>query len=129
MGDPLNEETELGPLTSLYAVRRARAQVTRSVEVGARCLAGGETLPPAYYMPTILEDVTPDMPVMAKEAFGPPVTPVYLFRDADSAVEDRERFALRTPVRPDLREPAQRASRGSQAGCGGVVINHVLSHR
>src|SRR5581483_8838608 len=71
MGDPVSEETELGPLISPDAVKRAHAQVTKSIAMGAKCLTGGDTVGAAYYKPTVLVDVTPDMPVMSEEVFGP----------------------------------------------------------
>jgi acyl-CoA reductase-like NAD-dependent aldehyde dehydrogenase len=85
MGDPLSEDTELGPLITPEAAHRADEQVQASVAMGARCLSGGRRVGGSYYEPTILVDVTPDMPVMKDEVFGP-VAPVCSFKDGDEAV-------------------------------------------
>jgi acyl-CoA reductase-like NAD-dependent aldehyde dehydrogenase len=85
MGDPSSEETELGPLITPEAAGRADEQVQASVAMGARCLAGGRRVGGSYYEPTILVDVTPDMPVMKDEVFAP-VAPVCSFKDGDEAV-------------------------------------------
>src|SRR4029079_6177889 len=78
MGDPLLEETDLGAVISPQAVAKAQEQVRRSLEMGARCLTGGESVASSYHQPTVLVDVTPEMPVMCDEVFGP-VAPIYTF--------------------------------------------------
>lgn len=122
MGDPASEETELGPLISPEAVQRAHSQVAKSLEMGARCLTGGEPVAPAYYKPTVLVDVTPDMPVMAEEVFGP-VAPVYPFRDADNAVAiaNDSPYGLQSSVFSENLHNA--LSVAHRLEVGGVVIN------
>ena len=61
--------------------------------MGARCIAGGKRVWRSFYEPTIkMVNVTPEMPVMKDEVFGP-VAPVCSFKDADEAVAMAQRVA------------------------------------
>jgi succinate-semialdehyde dehydrogenase/glutarate-semialdehyde dehydrogenase len=73
IGDPLDESTQIGPLAKASFVDDIDSQVHRSVKMGARLVTGGHRLdrPGNYYAPTVLADVTPDMPVFKEETFGP----------------------------------------------------------
>ncbi len=73
MGDPLAEETDVGPLARHDLRDELHEQVQQSVEKGARLLLGGE-IPEgdgAYYPPTVLTDVKRGMPAYDEELFGP----------------------------------------------------------
>jgi succinate-semialdehyde dehydrogenase/glutarate-semialdehyde dehydrogenase len=72
-GDPLDPDTELGPLAGLELRGRLHEQVSRSVERGARILLGGRVPggPGAFYPPTVLSGVRPGMPAFDEELFGP----------------------------------------------------------
>lgn len=122
MGDPVSEETELGPLISPDAVKRAHAQVTKSIAMGAKCLTGGDTVGAAYYKPTVLVDVTPDMPVMSEEVFGP-VAPIFPFGTADNAVRiaNDSPYGLQSSVFSENLHNA--LSVAHRLEVGGVVIN------
>ncbi len=108
MGDPLSEETELGPLITPQAAAKVDAQVKESVAMGARCLAGGARVGYSFFQPTVLVDVTPDMPVMKDEVFGP-VAPICTFTDVEEAISDGEWFAIRSAVERLLDQHQQRA--------------------
>jgi len=73
MGDPMAEDTELGPLAREDLRDDVHRQVLRSVERGARLLLGGEVPKGggAFYPPTVLADVRPGMPAADEEVFGP----------------------------------------------------------
>src|SRR6185503_4564104 len=73
MGDPAKEGTKLGPMVSVKARDEIHAQVTKSVEKGARLLLGGKVpdRPGAWYPPTVLSDVRPGQPAHDDEVFGP----------------------------------------------------------
>lgn len=73
MGDPLDEETVIGPMARADLRDELADQVTRSIEAGAT-LHLGEGVPNgagAFYPPTILTDVGPGMPAYSEELFGP----------------------------------------------------------
>src|SRR6266446_92318 len=72
-GDPLSEQTALGPLARHDLRDALHDQVQRSVAMGARCLLGGK-IPEgrgAYYPPTVLTDVKKGIPAHEEELFGP----------------------------------------------------------
>jgi succinate-semialdehyde dehydrogenase/glutarate-semialdehyde dehydrogenase len=79
---------DVGPLISAEAVDSIHSQVRRSVDQGATVLTGGEPLERDghFYAPTVLTDVTPDMPVMTEETFGP-VLPIMPVADAEEALD------------------------------------------
>jgi len=73
MGDPMNEDSDIGPLARPDLRVNLHRQVTESVQHGARCLLGGE-IPEgrgSYYPVTVLADVGPGMPAYEEELFGP----------------------------------------------------------
>ena len=73
VGDPMDEETDVGPLATAGIRDEVEEQVRRSVEMGARVLVGGERGegPGFFYRPTILADIPPDSPAYREEVFGP----------------------------------------------------------
>jgi succinate-semialdehyde dehydrogenase/glutarate-semialdehyde dehydrogenase len=87
VGDPLDPKTQIGPLARADLVDNLERQVDESVRMGARVLTGGERIPGKgfFYRPTVLADVTEDMPVFKEETFGP-VAAVLRVRDAEEAV-------------------------------------------
>ena len=88
IGDPTQEDTKIGPLARADLAENLAHQVEASVEAGAKVLTGGEHLDrgPAWYAPTVLVNVTLDMPVMAEETFGPAAA-VIAFSTDDEAVD------------------------------------------
>ena len=88
VGDPLERSTEMGPMARERLRAEIHALVMQSREQGARILLGGEIPdgPGSFYPPTVLVDVTNDMPVCRQEAFGP-VAPILKANDIDHAVE------------------------------------------
>ena len=122
MGDPASEETDLGPLITPAAAEKADKQVSESVTMGARCLMGGKRATGSFYEPTILVDVTPDMPVMKDEVFGP-VAPVCSFKDIDSAIRmaNDSAFGLQSSVFSSNISKALKIAHRLEVG--GVVIN------
>jgi succinate-semialdehyde dehydrogenase / glutarate-semialdehyde dehydrogenase len=85
IGSPTDEDTRIGPLAKPGFVDDIDDQVSRSVAMGARLLAGGKRVEGHgnFYEPTVIADVTPDMPVFREETFGP----VMVLIRADSAEE------------------------------------------
>lgn len=84
-GDPLDMDTDIGPLARVDLAEDIEKQVESSVKMGAKVLIGGKR-ENAFYEPTILTDVTTDMPVFKEEVFGP-VAPVMKFSTFEEAVE------------------------------------------
>lgn len=87
MGDPTDEATQLGPLSSREQVERVHEQVEASLARGARALCGGAPREGegAWYPATVLVDVAPGMPAYDDEIFGP-VASVIRARDDEDAL-------------------------------------------
>lgn len=87
VGDPLDEETEVGPLARRDLVEELYEQVTDAVGKGAEVIIGGNPSESQgfFYPPTILSGVKPGMRAFTEELFGP-VAVVMAAGDADEAV-------------------------------------------
>lgn len=87
VGDPMDPETQLGPMARHDLRQELHEQVQASVAKGARLLMGGEVPegPGAFYPVTLLTDITPDMPAYKEEFFGP-VALVFKAADMEEAV-------------------------------------------
>jgi len=73
VGDPMDRETEIGPLAREDLIGDLQRQVKESCDRGARAVVGGGRLdrPGYYFAPTVLVDVRPDQAVATEETFGP----------------------------------------------------------
>lgn len=124
IGDPLDEESQWGPLINERAVERAERYVAGAVEAGAEIAYGGSRLSERtaghWYPPTLLTSVTNDMQVAQDDVFGP-VYVVIPYDTIDDAVEiaNDSRFGLAGAVftsDPDLAlDVARRVRTGSIA--------------
>ena len=125
MGDPFADDTVLGPLSSLAAAERLQEQVERAVAQGATLVAGG-TRDGAFYEPTVLTGVTPEMDVYREELFGPAGV-VYRVADEDEAVKiaNDTSFGLGSYVYTTDPEQAERVANKIDAGM--VYVNLVLA--
>ncbi|MFV5492241.1 NAD-dependent succinate-semialdehyde dehydrogenase [Acinetobacter sp. ASP199] len=87
IGDPLDPETTLAPLSSADALEKLTKQVDKAVAHGATLLTGGKPIEHAgnFYEPTILENISRDNPAWYEEFFGP-VAQIYVAKDEDEIV-------------------------------------------
>ncbi|HZL08113.1 MAG TPA: aldehyde dehydrogenase family protein [Candidatus Dormibacteraeota bacterium] len=89
LGDARDETTDLGPLVAERQVVKIEEQVQDAIDKGAKVICGGKRLSGlegAYYEPTILTDITPDMRVWHEETFGP-VLPVISYKTEAEAIK------------------------------------------
>jgi len=88
MGDPMDEDTTLSPLSTEDAAVKLQRQVKGAIDAGATVLLGGDRpdCEGAYFNPTILTGVTPEMPTYDQELFGPVAT-VYVVKDEAAAIK------------------------------------------
>ena len=70
MGDPFDETTEIGPMARVDLAEELEQQVEESVKMGAKIITGGKRKD-AFYDPTVLTEITSEMPVFKEETFGP----------------------------------------------------------
>ncbi|WP_278364604.1 NAD-dependent succinate-semialdehyde dehydrogenase [Acinetobacter schindleri] len=87
IGDPLDPETTLAPLSSADALEKLTKQVDKAVAHGATVLTGGKPIKHAgnFYELTILENISRDNPAWYEEFFGP-VAQIYVAKDEDEIV-------------------------------------------
>jgi succinate-semialdehyde dehydrogenase/glutarate-semialdehyde dehydrogenase len=86
-GDPKDEKTTMGPLSSEGALLQLLEQVKQAVDHGAKVLIGGKRVdrPGSYMQPTILTDIKPENPAFRDEFFGP-VALFFRVKDEDAAI-------------------------------------------
>jgi len=86
-GDPMDEKTALGPLSTESALVDLLAQVDGAVKHGAKVLLGGKRIDRAgsYMAPTILTDIAPSNPAFREEFFGP-VALFFRVKDEEAAI-------------------------------------------
>jgi len=87
IGDPLDSETQVGPMARLDLLEELDTQVQQSIMQGARLLCGGRKADRAgaFYLPTVLTDVKKGMTVYEQETFGP-VSAIIPVKDTDEAI-------------------------------------------
>jgi succinate-semialdehyde dehydrogenase/glutarate-semialdehyde dehydrogenase len=86
-GDPMDEKTTLGPLSTESALVDLLKQVDSAVANGATLVLGGKRIdrPGSYMQPSILTDIKPDNPAFREEFFGP-VALFFRVKDEDAAI-------------------------------------------
>jgi glyceraldehyde-3-phosphate dehydrogenase (NADP+) len=85
VGNPLDEQTDVGPMITEAAAERVAAWVEEAVRGGARAVCGAKR-EGVYYHPTVLVDTAAEMKVNCEEIFGPVVT-VTAYDDFDRALD------------------------------------------
>lgn len=91
IGDPLDDESQMGPLATRNQLANIERSVSKSLEMGGKLVHGGRRPPHLdngglYYEPTIIECPSMDVEVANKEMFGPVVS-VLRFRDEQEAIK------------------------------------------
>jgi succinate-semialdehyde dehydrogenase / glutarate-semialdehyde dehydrogenase len=87
IGDPMDENTQLGPLATAAIREDLDKQVKASIAAGARVLTGGKKIERDgfFYAPTVLADIPPNAPAASEELFGP-VASVFKAKDLNDAI-------------------------------------------
>lgn len=127
LGDPLDPETDVGPMITETDAVRTETWVDDAVSGGAKILIGGKR-EKNFYHPTVLTDVKPEMKVMAQEIFAPVVCfiPFSDFSDAVRMADDSV-YGLQAGVYTSDIEKAFQAVKGIRVG--GVIVNDVPTYR
>ncbi|MDY6806228.1 MAG: NAD-dependent succinate-semialdehyde dehydrogenase [Cyanobacteriota bacterium] len=128
VGDPMDSETNLGPLATPDILKELDEQVQASVEKGAKLLTGGSLYadrPGNFYPPTILTDIPPDCPAYRDEFFGP-VALVFKVANIDEAIElaNDTPFGLGASAWTTKTEESDRLI--SEIEAGAVFINGLV---
>jgi len=127
LGDPLDPDTDLGPMVDQAAVDRTHEWVREAIERGARALTGGQPDGQSY-PPTVLVDVPRDARVCGEEVFAPVVNlfTVDTFEDAMREINE-SRFGLQCGVFTASLERTLAAH--DELDVGGVIVNDVPTWR
>lgn len=127
LGDPLSDQTDIGPLINDASAERIERWLDEAVAQGASIVTGG-THEGRMFAPTVLENVHSGMQVMCAEAFGPLVSlvPFDDFEDA-LTMADEGNFGLQAGVYTRDLNKAMRAVQ--RLNVGGVIINDVPTLR
>ncbi|WP_455383825.1 NAD-dependent succinate-semialdehyde dehydrogenase [Acidihalobacter prosperus] len=123
VGDPLDEETRIGPMARADLRDQLAQQVEDSISSGAHCLLGGHVIdgPGHFYAPTVLDHVGVGMPAYHEELFGPVATLIRV-KDADEALEvaNSSRFGLGGSVWTGDTVRGERLAQAIESGCAFV---------
>ena len=127
VGDPLDEDVDIGPLATPQIRQDVHDQVQRTIAAGARLLLGGKPLegPGNFYASTVLADVPPDSPGADEEIFGP-VASLFRFSSLEEAIvlANRSRYGLGASVWTN--DPAERDRLVSSIEAGSVFVNGMV---
>ena len=127
VGDPADEETDVGPLIDEDARERILEWIGEARDAGARVLAGGD-LEGELIRPTVIADAAPDLKVSCDEVFGPVCT-VNAYGSLDEAIQlaNGTRFGLQAGIFTNNLQTALRA--GEELEFGGVTVNEAPTFR
>ncbi|GAB4378557.1 MAG: NAD-dependent succinate-semialdehyde dehydrogenase [Salibacteraceae bacterium] len=123
-GDPMNEDTRIGPLARVDLAEGLERQVNESVQKGAAIATGGKRKG-AYFEPTVLTHVAPGMPAFDEELFGP-VAPFLKINSLDEAIELSNRSSFGLGVTVCTGHPENVLKRVSEFDEGAVFINELV---
>lgn len=127
IGDPSDPQIDVGPLSSEQTLIAIHDQVTRSIKQGAVLTTGGRRLdqPGFFYPPTILNQVTHNMPVATEETFGP-VAAILTVNSKEEALEiaNASHFGLGSSVWTKNQGNIEFFTKYLEAGC--VFVNSMV---
>ena len=129
VGNPLSENTDIGPLVNRSALNNIESMVHDATKNGAEILAGGESVKNRkgyFYKPTILTKITPKMRVAQEEIFGP-AAPVTIVEDDLEAIRlaNDSQYGLGASIWTEDLDKAERLSRAIESGI--VTVNNVVA--
>lgn len=127
VGNPLDENTDIGPLISKKEADRVKEWIDEAVVQGARIVTGGKQDGSVIY-PTILDDVNVDMKVVCQEIFGPVLT-ILTYEDINEAIDQANDsdYGLQSGIFTTNLQVAMHAVK--RLHTGGVIINDASSFR
>ncbi|RVE88945.1 NAD-dependent succinate-semialdehyde dehydrogenase [Sinorhizobium meliloti] len=128
VGDPMERDTNIGPMARENLMGGLHAQVEKTISAGAELKLGGAPLnrPGHFYPPTVLDHVRPEMAAFCEETFGP-VAAIIRVRDAEEAVRlaNQTEYGLGSAMWTGDVERARRLARDIDAGA--VFINGMVA--
>ena len=127
-GDPMDENTDVGPVIAVDEVNRIKTWIQEAVSKGAKVIKGGVAEEKTLFQPTIVADVPEDTKLFYEEAFAP-VVAIRRFKDIDEALElvNKSNYGLQVGVFTNNIKNAWKFI--ENADVGGVVINDIPTFR
>jgi succinate-semialdehyde dehydrogenase/glutarate-semialdehyde dehydrogenase len=128
VGDPMKEDTQIGPLATARAADHLEEQVKAATRAGARILTGGERMlgEGNYFEPTVLAGVPRTAAVYREELFGP-VAMLFRVQDLNEAIEVANDTPFGLSASAWTRDPAEQQRLVSELQCGGVFLNAMVA--
>ncbi|HEY1349222.1 MAG TPA: NAD-dependent succinate-semialdehyde dehydrogenase [Ktedonobacteraceae bacterium] len=128
VGDPLQRETQVGPMARADLRAALDGQVKRSVALGATVVSGGHALAGRgyFYAPTVVTNVTPEMPMFCDETFGPAAA-IIRARNSEHALElaNNSRFGLGGNLWTQDIEQGRKLARRIESGA--IFLNGMVA--
>jgi len=127
IGDPIDKQTDLGPLAREDLKMELHAQVQASIYEGAELLTGGEGdfEKGYYYLPTVLVNVKPGMPAYDQEMFGPVASIIKAKDNADAIrIANDSNYGLGASLWTSDMNKAKELATQIETGC--VFINGMV---
>lgn len=128
VGDPLDPETDVGPVIDARAVQRITEWIREAVAEGATILTGGTVLGHNLIEPAVLINVKPTSRLACEEAFAPLVT-LFRFTDFDQAIDELNRSPYGLQASVFTRDLSHTFTAFERIEAGGVIINDAPSFR
>src|SRR5437867_2123748 len=128
VGDPMDPETELGPLATEQILQGVHDQVQKSIAAGAKLLTGGNRIhgPGFFYEPTVLVNVPRESPAYREEVFGP-VASIFRVSDANQAIEMANDSSFGLGASAWTNNPEEQELFTSDLEAGMVFINAMVA--
>jgi len=128
VGDPLEPETEIGPLASESILEGVDEQVQKSVAAGAKLLTGGKRIerPGFFYEPTVLADIPPESPAYREEIFGP-VACLFRVADASEAIRIANDSSFGLGASAWTNDPGEQELFARELEAGMVFVNSMVA--
>ena len=129
IGNGLNNDTNLGPLTTKKRLDELELLVEKTKKEGATVLCGGQRPPEFnkgyFYEPTVFDNIKDNFTIMKEEPFGP-IIPLLTFRDFDEVIEraNNNDLGLASYIYTNNLETANRASERIETGT--VAVNTAV---
>jgi acyl-CoA reductase-like NAD-dependent aldehyde dehydrogenase len=128
VGDPLSEETDMGPLSSSDSLENINDIVHDAIDKGAELLTGGEKTNSKgyFYKPTILQNISHRMRIDQEETFGP-VAPITVVDDERQAIQyaNDSKFGLGASIWTTDLEKAESLPRLVESGI--ITVNNIVA--
>ena len=126
VGDPMQEDTDMGPLATPQILEDVDSQVRKTIEAGARVLTGGKPAdgPGNFYPPTVITDISEGTPAYEEEIFGP-VASLFRVGDIDEAIRVANDTTFGLGASAWSSDPAEQERFVNEIEAGMVYVNRM----